>query len=190
MKNSIGGLFKQKKQADQAYSALQEAGFHEGELTMWVHKKEMPLNDNPRVSLLEIGMSAAIGAVVGGLIAAIIGGLISLGGIQIPGFRPDFTRGEYVEAMAFALFIVQGAITGAILGAAIRLFTSRRNARFTSRGIKRGGVLVVVNAEDAREETAKRVMKENGALDLENLTEKWDTKVWDEFRQVEPSVGS
>ena len=190
MKTSIGGLFKKRKQAEQAYKTLQEAGFKSEEITIWVHKKKVPLNYEHRVSAREIGISAAIGAVVGGVIAALIGLLIGLGELQIPGLSPDFTRGPYLEMMAWALFVVQGAITGAILGVAIRLFTSRENAKITPTGIKRGGVLVVANADDSQKETAERVMKESGALDVENLTEKWDSKVWADFREVQPSMGS
>ena len=190
MKNSIGGLFKKRKQAEGAYKALQEAGFQGEEITIWVHKKKVPLNYEHRVSAREIGISAAIGAVAGGIIAAIIGLLIGLGELQIPGLSPDFTRGPYLEMMALALVIVQGGITGAILGAAIRLFTSRENAKITPTGIKRGGVLLVVKADDTRKEIAERVLKESGALDVENLTEKWAANVWADFREVQPSVAA
>jgi len=190
MKTSIGGLFKKRKQAEQAFKALQEAGFKSEEITILVHKKKVPLNYEHRVSAREIGISAAIGAVVGGVITVIIGLLIGLGKLQIPGLSPDFTRGPELEMMAFALFVVQGGITGAILGVAIRLFTSRENAKITPTGIKRGGVLVVVKGDDSQKETAERVMKESGALDVENLTEKWDPNVWADFREVQSSVGS
>lgn len=189
MKNSFGGLFKTKKQAERAYQSLQEAGFKNEEITIWVHKKKVPLNYEHRVSAREIGISAAIGAVVVGIIAVIIGLLISFSVLQIPGFRPDFARGPYEEMVAFALFVVQGAITGAILGAAIRLLTSRENAKITPTGIKRGGVLVVVNAADTQKEIVERIMKESDALDVENLTEKWDSNVWTGFREVELQVG-
>jgi|GEM_PF-1871739 len=184
MKTSIGGLFKKRKQAEHADKALQEAGFKSDEITMWVHKKKVPLNYEHRVSAQELGISAAIGAVVVGIIAAIVGLLIARGVITIPGFNPDLTRGPYLEIITFALFLVQGGITGAILGAAIRLFTSRQNAKITPTGIKRGGVLLVVNADDSQKEIAKRVMHENGALDSENLTEKWEPNVWEDFKEI------
>src|SRR5215216_667783 len=188
MKTSIGGLFKKRKQAEHAYEALQEAGFTGEEITIWVHKKKVPLNYEHRVSAQELGISAAIGAVVVGFIAAILGLLIARGIIIIPGFNPDLTRGPYLEMITFALFLAQGAITGAILGVAIRLFTSRQNAKITPTGIKRGGVLVVVNADDTKKDSAERVMRESGALDVQNLTEKWDSNVWADFREVQPSV--
>src|SRR5688572_16581067 len=112
MKNSIGGLFKKRKQAEGAYKALKEAGFQGEEITIWVHKKKVPLNYEHRVSAQELGKSAAIGAVVVGIIAAIVGLLIARGVITIRGFNPDLTRGPYLEIITFALFLVQGGITG------------------------------------------------------------------------------
>jgi hypothetical protein len=190
MENSIGGLFKMRKQADRAYEALQKAGFKREGISVWVHKKRIPLNYEHRVSAQELGISAAIGAVVLGTVAAFTAWLIARGAIVIPGFDPDLTRGPYLEMLTFALFLAQGAITGAILGVALRLLTSRENAKITPTGIKRGGVLVVVNAEDNQKEIARQVLKEAGALDSEDLTEKWDSNVWDGFRAVQPPARS
>jgi len=188
MKNSIGGLFKQKTQADQASKALQEAGFNSEEISMWIHKKHVPLNKEHRVSPLEIGLGALFGAVVAGIITAIIGALIGLRALQVPGVSPDFSRGPFLEMIGFSLFVVSGALAGAILGAAFRLLTSRENARITLTGIKRGGILLVVNADDTQKEIAERALKESDALDVENLTQKWDSNVWADFRKVQPAV--
>lgn len=190
MNISIGGLFKKQEQADEAYAALRQAGFTTDEITMWVQRKDVPLKSERRVSIMDIGISAGIGAVIVGILAAGIGLLISLGGIDVPGFRPDFSRGPYVESVAFGLFVVQGAITGAILGAAIRLLTSRRDARITTRGIRRGGVLVVVKAAEDRQEVVKRVLREHDAADVKNLTEKWASSVWAGLKEIQPSAGS
>lgn len=190
MENSIGGLFKTKDQADQAHRALQAAGFKGEEITMWVHKKAVPLNTDHRVSVQEIGISAAIGGAIGIVLAAIVGFLIGGREVFVPGFWPNFSRLPYLELVAFALFLATGALVGIILGVATRLITSRENTRITPTGIKRGGVLVAVKTDSAREEVAKHVLKENGALDFQNLTEKWDSKVWEGFREVQPSVGN
>ena len=190
MKNSIGGLFKQKKQAEGAYKALQEAGFNRAEIKMWVHKKNVPLNEEHRVTPLEIGLSALLGALIGGVLTTVIGFLIGIGEVMVPGVRPDFSRGPFLEMLGLFQFVMSGALAGAILGAAFRLLTSRENARITPTGIKRGGVLLVVNADTSQEEVAKGIMKENGALDLENLSEKWDSHVWEGFREIQPSVGN
>ncbi len=50
--------------------------------------------------------------------------------------------------------------------------------------------MVVVNAEADQKEIAKKVMKEAGALDSKDLTEKWDSSVWEGFKAVRPPVGS
>jgi hypothetical protein len=190
MKISIGGLFKQIGQADQARNTLQQAGFNAEELKLWVHKQHVPLNEDHRVSPLEIGLSALLGAVIAGVITAIIGALIGIGEVRFPGVRPDFARGPFIEMMGFFQFVVSGALAGAILGAASRLLTSRENARITSTGIHRGGVLLVVNADDSQKEMVSRILQENDALDIQNLTEKWDAKVWDGFKETQPPVTS
>jgi hypothetical protein len=190
MKNSIGGLFKQQTQAEQALRALQEAGFNRDDISMWMHKKSVPLNEEHRVSPLEIGLSALIGAVIASIIMAILGALILQGEPRFPGVRPDFARGSFIEMMGFVQFVIGGALAGAIVGAAIRLFTSRENARISSTGIHRGGVLLVVDASEDQKAIAEQVMKANGALDSQNLTEQWDSHVWEGFRKVQSSGSS
>lgn len=190
MKNAIGGLFKQQTQAEQAYKELQQAGFDSKEMTLWMHKKSVPLNKDHRVSALEIGVSALIGAVIGAIITAILGSLIGLREVQVPGVRPDFARGPFLELIGLFQFVVSGALAGAILGAAIRLLTSRENARISSTGIHRGGILLVVNANENQKQTVEQIMKANEALDSQNLSEKWDSHVWEGFREVQPSRGS
>lgn len=187
MENAIGGLFKQQTQAEHVYKELQQAGFDSKEMTLWMHKENVPLNEDHRVSLLEIGLSALIGGIIGGIIALIIGILIGLGAAYIPGLRPDFSRGPFLEMIGLFHFVVSGGLAGIILGAAIRLFTSRENARISSTGIHRGGVLLVVNTGDDQKVKAQEIMKANGALDAQNLTEKWDSRVWEGFKEVQPS---
>jgi hypothetical protein len=51
-------------------------------------------------------------------------------------------------------------------------------------------VLVVVNTDDTQKEISERVMKESGALDVKNLTEKWASNVWEGFKEVQSSIGS
>jgi hypothetical protein len=92
--------------------------------------------------------------------------------------------------MGFVQFVIGGALAGAIVGAAIRLFTSRENARISSTGIHRGGVLLVVDASEDQKAIAEQVMKANGALDSQNLTEQWDSHVWEGFRKVQSSGSS
>jgi hypothetical protein len=183
MKNRIGGLFKKRKDAERADRTLQKAGFQPEVISMLVRKPTIGPINRDRVTGRELGISAGIGA----LIVAIIGGfLVGRGVIALPGLEPrlvGLTLGFLLSVMLAG--IVFGVLTGAILGTAIRLFISNEKVAITPLGIKRGGVLVVVSVNGVQsEESASQVLEENGAIDVENLTEKWDSKVWSSFQEV------
>ena len=76
------------------------------------------------------------------------------------------------------------------MGTAVRLLRTNNKVRITSQGIQRGGVLVVARVGQMNsEETARRILEENGAADLQNLTEKWDASVWDEVGEMQEPSG-
>jgi hypothetical protein len=50
--------------------------------------------------------------------------------------------------------------------------------------------LLVVDASEDQKAIAEQVMKANGALDSQNLTEQWDSHVWEGFRKVQSSGSS
>ena len=188
MKNAIGGLFRGKQEAGLAYNALEKMGF-DGDDLLILEEKQKELNSaRNRFPGQSILISAGIGAVIGALLAALIAFLIGRGQITIPGFAPNLERGTFLELLTFALFAAEGAVTGAILGAAFRLLTSPHKVEITPNGIRRGGVLVVVKVDETEKDEAVQVMQQAGAADLENLTEKWDQRVWTRFEQLPPSA--
>lgn len=186
MKNRIGGLFKKRKDAERANRALQKAGFQPEVISMLVRKPTIGPINRDRVTGPELGISAGIGALIVAVIGGFLGFLVGRGVIVLPGLEPrlvGLTLGFLLSAMLAG--IVFGVLTGAILGTAIRLFISNEKVAITPLGIKRGGVLVVVSVNGVQsEESASQVLEENGAIDVENLTEKWDSKVWSRFQEV------
>lgn len=186
MKNFIGGLFKSQKKMRYAYQVLQEAGFHE-ENIMILASKDKKFNKRRSGTIRSVAITAAIGALIGIVIAAILGYLIGQGIIVIPGFMPDFMSLPPFVVEAYILFLAQGAVTGIILGAAFQLAFARKKPAFTSSGITRGGLILAVNTNEDQDQKVKMMMKEAGAIDLENLTEKWNFDVWSKFKQIQLS---
>jgi len=121
------------------------------------------------VSVSSVAITALIGALIGIGFAAFLGLLISRGVIKIPAFIP--VTDPFFTLNAFGLFLAQGAVTGAILGAVPRLAAAREKPAFTSSGITYGGVIVAVNADDNQRKDARAVMEKGGAIDLVNLSE-------------------
>jgi hypothetical protein len=184
MKNFIGGLFQTKKQTYEAYQALQDAGFADEDIMILSRKRSGFYPFREGVSIKSVAINALIGAVIGTGIAAILGYLIGQGMIRVPAFIP--LRDPFFAVNAFGLFLAQGAVTGAILGVAARLATAKEKPAFTHSGITHGGVILAVNVEEHQRNNAREVMKQAGALDLVNLSEKWNPDVWAEFRDLQP----
>ncbi len=184
MKTFIGGLFQTEEQAYQAYHSLQGAGFEDNNLKMMSRQQTGVRPVRESISVKSVAVSALIGALIGGAVAAFLGFLIGQGVIDVPAFIP--LSGPFFTLNAFGLFLAEGVVTGAILGTITRLATGREKPAFTRKGITHGGVILAVNADGSQREKARELMKQAGALDLVDLSEKWDQGVWSEFRELEP----
>ncbi|HEY5902722.1 MAG TPA: hypothetical protein VIU39_09215 [Anaerolineales bacterium] len=186
METVIGGLFKREDQADAASRALRREGFGEREVSLLARKPHNAPVHLDRIQAPAVGRSAVVGAVMLAMAGALLGLLLGIGVIPLPGV--DAATYRVVPAFvlsAVAAGAVAGGVTGAILGVASRLFTSRDKVAITSQGVKRGGLLLVVRPHDDRQlETARRILEQNGAVDLQDLNEKWDPEVWSDFNQV------
>ncbi len=186
MQNHIAGLFKQEQNLGEASQALRLAGFTSDSIKVLARKPHNAPLHKDRVQAPAVGRSALLGALSLGLAGALLGLIIGLGIIPLPGVDPAVLRSNPVSVLSSALIgFAWGAATGAILGTAVRLLGSRDKVRITSRGVKRGGLLLVVPAGDRqREEAARRILRENGAVDVQNLTDKWDLSVWSDFNEL------
>lgn len=196
MKNFIGGLFKNREDAELALKALRESGFDESSLNMLecTHQSEaVVLKENP--SIQSIGIAALIGALIVGGLGALLGLLVGLGTILIPGLEsagltePFQITWEFILT-SLATGIVFGVVTGAILGTATRLLLARYKKVDTSHGVKQGDLMLAVEANDIRKETKARLtMKEYGAVKFEEFREKWDTEIWSVLEEKVPQTG-
>jgi len=187
MKNFIGGLFKSQKKIRHAYQVLQKAGFQEENIMLLV-SKDKKSNKRRSGTIRSVATIAAIGALIGTGIAAILGYMIGQEIIVVPGFMPNFVPLPPFVIEAYILFLAQGAVTGVILGVAFQLAFARKNPTFTSSGTTRGGLIPAVNTNEDQGQKVKTMMKEAGAIDLENLTEKWNFDVWSKFKQIQLSA--
>jgi uncharacterized protein YcfJ len=90
----------------------------------------------------EAGPGAAIGATTGG----VLGILTGLGLMAIPGVGPLVAAGWLVTTLAGAGI---GAAAGGIIGSLVDAGVSRDEAEVYEEGVRRGGTLVAVKADDA-----------------------------------------
>jgi len=197
MKNFIGGLFKNREDAETARKALREQGFEYSTVHMLecTHEKEaVVLKEKPTIQ--SIGISALIGAVILGGIGGVLGLLVGLGVIQLPsldpsgGPAPPFEITWEYTLTSLATGLIFGVVTGAILGTATRLIMAQYKKIDTPQIANKGDLMVAVQTNDIRRETrARTTMKENGAVRFEEFREKWDTEVWSEFKEQASQAG-
>jgi uncharacterized protein (TIGR02271 family) len=124
---------------------------------------------------------AGIGAVLGGL-----GGLlVGLGALTIPGIGPVLAAGPLataVSAMVGAgVGAVAGAATGGLLGAMVDMGIPEEQAQFYSEGVRRGGTLVVVEAEDQEVDRVRDVMNRFNPVDIDERASQWRSSGWTGF---------
>ena len=190
MNNLIGGLFETQENANQAYEALQNSGFADEDVNMFVHKPRNKTARATEVSFPEIAKYAIVGGLIGGAIGGFLGYLVGIGAIPLPSLEPGSTpRDGLFVFMSVIGGLITGGLTGAILGVASRLVRSREKAEVMTRQIDKRGVLVLVDVNDSQNQMkAKRVMQEHNAVEIGNPYEKWDLSAWMSPNENAPSL--
>src|SRR5690242_17874116 len=113
MKNLIGGLFETPESANRAYQALQNSGFADQDIRMFVPK---PRNRTVRatdVKIQSIAKSALFGGLILGAIGAFIGFLVGTGRIMLPSLE---SAAANPNAAYLAVSIIAGAVGGGLTG--------------------------------------------------------------------------
>lgn len=184
--NILAGLYKKEDQALVAYRALLEAGFNEKDLTVLVHKTVRAQKYPKQASVKDVAISAAIGALFFVIIGVVLVLMKGLGVIQVPWLLPRLEPGnEPLTLRLFFIVFILCALTGMLLGAAIRLILSADQAKITAQGVRRGGLLLAVNIDPTQQDTARNLLIRNGAVNVENLSEMWDQEIWSQYKGVE-----
>jgi uncharacterized protein (TIGR02271 family) len=117
------------------------------------------------------GAGAGIGAAIGG-----VGGLvIGLGLLAVPGVGPALAAGPLVSALVGAGI---GAAAGGLMGALVNSGVPEEQAGYYSEGVRRGGSLVSVSADDAEADRAADIMARHNAVDIESRAESWRETGW------------
>jgi hypothetical protein len=183
--NTVVGLFDYYSNADGAVKALQKYGVGSERISVIARDSDTMEPGNAG------GTAAAIGAAAGGLFGLLAG----LSTLVIPGIGPVLATGTLAGTLAIALGMSVlgagfGAATGGILGAFIDLGFSAEDAEIYAEGLKRGAVLVSVEANIQDEDEAdeiKDILRRAGAVDLATRRKTWQDQGWTSFEETEKS---
>jgi hypothetical protein len=140
--DTIVGLFDYYSNADGAVQALQDYGVDGSRISVVTRDNDTIERGNTT------GAGAATGAAAGGLVDLLAG----FSTLVIPGIGPVIATGTLASALTTTLGMTTvgaglGAAAGDLLGALVDLGFSREDAEFYAEGVKRGGILVSVQAD-------------------------------------------
>lgn len=196
MKNFIGGLFSNPRDAEMARKALLEKGIEASAINLLecTHEKEAIVG-RKEPSGRDVAVGAILGAIILGGIGALLGALVGFGVIHIPSLEPSGgatvpfeITGQFIATSIFTGLLF-GGVTGVILGVAIRLAMARYRKVDTSQNVNKGDMMVAVETNDIRKETrAKITMREYGARKFEEFRDTWDTEIWSVARKDAPQT--
>ncbi|WP_119458923.1 YsnF/AvaK domain-containing protein [Rhodospirillaceae bacterium SYSU D60014] len=117
---------------------------------------------------------AGIGAAVGG-----IGGLlVGLGALAIPGIGPVVAAGPLAATLVGA---GTGALAGGLIGALTDAGVPEEEAGYYAEGVRRGGTLVAVRADEADVDRAAALMERHDPVDIETRASQWRESGWTGF---------
>ena len=191
MARTVVGLFDRFDDAHDVVQKLLEMGFErenvslvasdaEGRFARELGLDTTPETDRNITSETEFeeqyaGEGAKNGAEIGAMLGGVAGFLVGMGAFLIPGIGPILGAGPLIAALAGAGV---GAAAGGIVGGLTNAGVSEEDAERYEEGIRRGGVLVLVYADDANAERVVDVMNRHNPVDIEERARSWKESGW------------
>jgi hypothetical protein len=186
-KRSIARLFDTSEHARMAVSDLEQAGFHHDDISYMGGEGATTAND-PSIGTSATGTrtdrrgetGADTGAATGATLGTVLGGgaglLAGLGALAIPGIGPVVAAGWLIAALTGA---GAGAAAGGLLGGLAGAGFGEEDATTYAEGVRRGGHLVVIRADEARASEAEQILDRHGPIDINRRSQDWRSEGWE-----------
>jgi hypothetical protein len=179
---TVVGLFDRFEDAQQVVRELNQAGFRGDEINLIARDANGEYTqsiDTDRVGRGEdVSDGAGAGAGIGAVLGGIAGFLVGLGALAIPGIGPVIAAGPIVGALGGAGI---GAVSGGLIGALVDWGVPDEHANYYAEGVRRGGTLVAVRADDVRVDQALQIMNRYNPVDIERHAQQWRQEKWSGF---------
>lgn len=172
MSQTVIALYDEFSTARSVVEELVDAGFDRDHISMIANDAsgEHARYINDEGDDVSAGEGAGFGAVVGTL--------VGLGVALIPGIGPVIAAGPFAAAAMAGLGAAAGAVTGGIVGGLVDMGVPEDEAGYYAEGLRRGGTLVSVNADDSAVARAQQIMNRYNPVDLEERTSSWREAGW------------
>jgi len=169
---TVIGLFDTASDAFGAQNELMAAGIGRGRINVVTSQANKEYRKDLHVEKTEAAEGAGIGAGVGAVAGGAAGILASLGLLAIPGIGGLLAAGALATTLAGA---GAGAVAGGLIGGLIGLGIPEDDAALYAEAVKRGGVLLTVDAEDDEADRVAGVLSAHNAVDIDQRKAEWET---------------
>jgi len=156
---TVVGLFDSREQAEKAVSSLRGRGFYE-EISILAADKGKTGGDTGEYRRDTGGGSVASGVSAGSVLGGLAGLAMGAGALVIPGVGPIVAAGPIAG-------LLSGAATGGIAGGLIDWGIPAERGKYYEGKVKEGKILASVRTDETKINDAARIMRENGARDVE-----------------------
>ena len=177
MSKTVIGLFNNMGEAQNVVRDLVASGIERENVGFMANEKQVvPSDADTTADGQDVASGALAGAGTGAAIGGVAGLALALAPLAIPGIGPIVAAGPIAAALTGAGI---GAVAGGLIGGLTRLGVPEEHAHYYAEGVKRGGILVTVAAEDEGEaEAAVAILRRHGAVDIDQRATEWRKQGW------------
>lgn len=176
---TIARMFDTRDHARMAVQDLEAAGFSGNDVSLVADERHHGGTATASGETLTDDSAAGSGAGTGATIGTLLGGgaglLAGLGALAIPGFGPIVAAGALVAALTGAGV---GAAAGGLVGALVGSGVPENEAQVYEEGVRRGGVLVTVRAEESRISQAESILARHNPVDVTSREAEYRAGGW------------
>src|SRR5829696_4180533 len=184
MQRTITAMFDRYQDALEAVRRLEAAGVAQSDISIVSNDPAHRTQDNATTAGAttartdtddDAGTGASTGASLGTLLGGGAGLLAGLGMLAIPGLGPVVAAGWLASTLVGA---GAGAATGGLLGALTGAGVDERDAHTYAEGVRRGGTLVTVRADQSKTDSVIDILDDEGTVNLDEREAAWRNEGW------------
>lgn len=188
MAKTIVGLFDTFAHAQSAVNDLISAGFNRDDISVVANNAtgEFGTHDGSHdgVNVSQAGGDLVKGAVKGGMYGGLTALAATVALALVPGIGPIAAIGPLSAFLGGAAL---GATAGGILGGLTGLGVPEHEAGYYAEGIRRGGTLVTVHADDARASEATSILNRHNPVDMDSRAEYYKSTGFTKYDESLPA---
>lgn len=175
---TITAMFDRYADASAAVGRLETAGIPHSDISIVSNdadERARHTDTTGHTKHPDAATGAGTGATLGTALGGGVGLLAGLGLLAIPGLGPVVAAGWLASTLLGAgIGAAAGGAVGALTGAGV----DEAHAHSYAEGIRRGGTLVTVRADENHAETAREILDDDGTVDMAEREESWRKEGW------------